>query len=457
MDLAPALALLRRRWIVALACLLIGIGAGAFIYEHTAPTYRSTARVFFNLPSTSDVAAQAQGFQLTTELLQSYARIATSQSAAQAISQRLNGALSASDVQSRVTATPEPQTLLLDVAATGKTPGEAQQLAGAATDNLVKQISQLSSVQATQIEPQVVDPANISNTPVSPSKKIDFGLGIALGVIGGVLAALLADALDRRIRTAKQATELTKLPELGRSPRSRRLAREPLIAWRQGPGGDIREAFRSLRTSVHFLYPDSPAQVILVTSPATGDGKTTVALNLAVALGASGDSVVLVDADLRRAGLTRMLSLDRAGGLTAAIRDPSLLPDLLQSGPHVNVQVLSSGALPPDPAEMLGSLNMASLLQAMAEHADKVILDCSPVIPVTDAVTLSTQVDTVVLVVREKASKRAELAETVRRLQGVGARLAGFVLNGAAPQRGSRYVYGSRRVASMTPSSEAPD
>ena len=453
MDLAPALALLRRRWLSVLICLILGIGGGALAYEQASPTYRSTARVFFNLPSTPDVAAQAQGFQLTTELLQSYARIATSHSAAQAISQSLGGSVSPDDVQSRVSATPEPQTLLLDVAATGGTPAAAQQLAAAATDNLVKQISQLSSVQATQIEPQVVDPANTSNSAVSPSKKIDFGLGIAFGLIGGVLAALLADALDRRVRTARQVTELTGLPELGRTPRSRLLSRQPLAAW-HGRGGQLREAFRSVRTSVHFLYPDAPAHVILVTSPGTGEGKTAVAVNLAMALAASGETVVLVDADLRRAGLTSLLSLDRAGGLTAAIRDPSLLPDLLQSGPHPNVEVLSSGALPPDPAEMLGSLNMAQLLEAMAERADKVVLDCAPVMPVTDAVTLSTQVDTVLLVVREKMSKKGELDETVGRLRAVGARVAGFVLNGVASRRSSGHVYGVTRRTEVAPAGE---
>lgn len=453
MDLTPALALLRRRWISMLVCLIIGVVTGAIVYGSTSPTYRSTARVFFNLPSTPDVAAQAQGFQLTTELLQSYARIATSHSAAQAISQSLGGAVSPSDVQSRVAATPEQQTLLLDVAATGGSPGAAQQLAAAATDNLVQQLSQLSSVQATQIKPQVVDPANTPSSPISPSKKVDFGLGIALGLIGGVLAALLADTLDRRIRTARQVTDLTDLPEMGRTPRSRKLARQPLVAW-HGRAGDVREAFRSVRTSVHFFDPESPARVILVTSPGSGEGKTTVAVNLAMALGAAGDSVVLVDADLRRAGLTRLLSMDRTGGLTAAIYEPALLPDLLRAGPHTNVEVLPSGELPPNPAELLGSLNMASLLESLAERADKVVIDCSPVVPVTDAVTLSTQVDTVVLVVREKMSKRNEVDASVQRLRAVGARLAGFVLNGVAPRHSSGHNYGGKRSAANAPVTE---
>lgn len=449
LDLTPALALFRRRWVSLVSCLLLGLLGGVLAYEQTAPTYQSTSRIFFNLPSTPDVAAQAQGFQLTTELLQSYARIATSRSAADAIARSLRGALSPSDVQTRISATPEQQTLLLDVAATGPTPAEAQQLAIAATDNLVAQIGQLESVKAAQIKPQIVDAADLPSTPISPRKKVDLGLGLALGIVGGLLAALLADSLDRRLRGAAQVAQITGLPEIGRTPRSRALAKSPLHAW-GADGGDLREAFRSIRTAVQFLRPDAPPRSILVTSPVVGEGKTTTALNLAVALAASGESVILVDADLRRAGLSVALGLDRAGGLTAAIRDPGSVGDYLVPGPQERLQVLSAGALPPDPSEMLGSQNMSSLVQRLGEMADVVVFDCAPVIPVTDAVTFSTQVDAVLLVVRERRSIRQEVTETLRRLRGVGARPAGFVLNGVPERAGSGYVYGAQATRRRT-------
>jgi capsular exopolysaccharide synthesis family protein len=446
-DLTPALALVRRRWVSLLACLLLGVLGGGLAYEQTPATYQSTSRIFFNLPSTPDVAAQAQGFQLTTELLQSYARIATSRSAADAISRSLQGVLSPSEVQDRISATPEQQTLLLDVAATGPSPAAAQQLAVAATNNLVAQIGELESVKAVQIKPQVVDAAEVSNTPISPRKKVDFGLGLALGIVGGLLAALLADSLDRRVRGAAQVAALTGLPEIGRTPKSRGLAKSPLHAW--GPeGGDLREAYRTVRTAVQFLRPDAPPRSILVTSPAIGEGKTTTALNLAIALAASGETVILVDADLRRAGLSAALGLDRAGGLSAAIRDPSAVGDFLLPGPQERLQVLSAGTLPPDPSEMLGSQNMAALVIRLTDMADVVVFDCAPVMPVTDAVTFATQVDAVLLVVRERVTMRHDVAETVRRLETVGARAAGFILNGVPGRTSSGYVYG--------PETEAP-
>jgi capsular exopolysaccharide synthesis family protein len=440
-DLTPALALVRRRWVSLVTCLLLGILGGLLAYEETPATYQSTSRIFFNLPSTPDVAAQAQGFQLTTELLQSYARIATSRSAADAISQSLQGILTPSEVQARVSATPEQQTLLLDIAATGPSPSAAQQLAAAATKNLVVQISELESVKAVQIRPQVVDAADASNTPISPRKKVDLGLGIALGIVGGLLAALLADSLDRRIRGTAQVTSMTGLPEIGRTPKSRALAKAPLYAW--GPeGGNLREAFRTVRTAVQFLRPDAPPRSILVTSAVIGEGKTTTALNLAIALAASGESVVLVDADLRRAGLSSALELDRAGGLSAAIREPAAVGDFLLPGPQERLRVLSAGTLPPDPSEMLGSQNMSALVQRLTDMADIVVFDCAPVLPVTDAVTFATQVDAVLLVVRERVTVRHDIAETVRRLKTVGARPAGFILNGVSARASSGYVYG---------------
>jgi capsular exopolysaccharide synthesis family protein len=440
-DLTPALALLRRRWVSLLACLVLGVLGGVLAYEETPATYQSTSRIFFNLPSTPDVATQAQSFQLTTELLQSYARIATSRSAADAISHSLQGVLTPSEVQDRVSATPEQQTLLLDIAATGSSPQAAQQLAAAATSNLVAQISELESVKAVQIRPQVVDAADLSTTPISPRKKVDLGLGIGLGIVGGVLAALLADSLDRRVRGSGQVAAVTGLPEIGRTPKSRALAKAPLHAW-GAEGGDLREAFRTVRTAVQFLRPDAPPRAILVTSSVVGEGKTTTALNLAIALAASGESVILVDADLRRAGLSAILGHDRAGGLSAAIREPGTVGDFLLPGPQERLRVLSAGALPPDPSEMLGSQNMNALVQRLADMADVVLFDCAPVLPVTDAVTFATQVDAVLLVVRERVTVRQDIAETVRRLETVGARPAGFILNGVASRASSGYGYG---------------
>jgi len=136
-----------------------------------------------------------------------------------------------------------------------------------------------------------------------------------------------------------------------------------------------------------------------------------------------------------------VLGLDRAGGLTAAIRDPSAVGDFLLPGPQERLQVLSAGTLPPDPSEMLGSQNMSALVTRLTEMADVVVFDCAPVLPVTDAVTFATQVDAVLLVVRERVTVRHDVAETVRRLETVGARAAGFILNGVRARASSGYAY----------------
>jgi capsular exopolysaccharide synthesis family protein len=192
----------------------------------------------------------------------------------------------------------------------------------------------------------------------------------------------------------------------------------------------VAENYRTLRTGVTYADPDNPVHVLMVTSPSPGEGKTTTAVNLAIALAQSGERTVLVDADLRRASVASTLGLEGAVGVTNVITKGTSLEEALQVWQD-GLLVLPAGTLPPNPSEMVGSQAMGRLISDLQEFANVIIIDAPPVIPVTDAVVLSTQVEGVILVVRAGKTQRGQAAEARRRLDGVNAPVIGSVLNGA--------------------------
>jgi capsular exopolysaccharide synthesis family protein len=228
---------------------------------------------------------------------------------------------------------------------------------------------------------------------------------------------------------------------LGLVPMRRRGGRDLVVA---DEGSIHSEPYRALRTAVRFTDPDESLRTILITSATPGDGKTTTAANLALALGAGGESVVVVDGDLRRAALANVFGLERAVGLSSLVLRTATLDEALQEW-RDNVWVLPSGhPLPPNPSEVLGSEFMSNVLAELSQRFDHVLVDTPPVLPVTDAVALSTQVDGVLLVARFGKTNRAPAAEARRRLDAVGANVVGYVLN-AVPRRETSSYYADYR------------
>ena len=443
MDLRSVLGLLRRRWRAVAVCLLAALAGAAVVTSRAEPEYRASARLFVNIPRAGSVAEQVQGVQLTVQLLQSYSQIATSRTAAAEIAQRLGSP--AGSVDGRVTATPKPETLLIDVSASANDPGRSAQLANAAAAVLIDKIADLEKGKAAPVTAQVIDPAEPPGAPVAPRPKVNYAIGGVVGLLIGVLLALGLDALDRSVKTPAQATDSFRAPLLSVTPRSREIRDRPVPEDALSP---VSEAFRALRTAVRFVNPDHPLRTILVTSAVSGEGKTTTAINLAAALAQSGERVLLVDADLRRARIAETLGLEPGVGLTGVITRRIAVEDAIQGWQEVGV--LASGALPPNPSEMLGSEAMARLVERLRSLSDVVVFDAPPVLPVTDSVVLGAQVDGVVLVGRYGKTQRAQAAEARRRLDAVGANVVGSVFNAVPTSAAHGYYeeyYGRRPQA----------
>lgn len=206
------------------------------------------------------------------------------------------------------------------------------------------------------------------------------------------------------------------------------------------PKSPVSEAFRTLRTNLQFVRLDSPLKSVVVTSAIPGEGKSTVAANLAIAMAQGGKSVILVDADLRRAKQHQLFNLPNKVGLTNLLLGTAGL-EALQGTSVQGLKVLTSGVLPPNPAELLGSSEMVRVIEQLEAQADLVIFDAPPLMAVTDAAVLGAKVSGVLLVYRLGKTARDGIARARRLLENANARILGVVANGDRPDGRSGYYY----------------
>jgi polysaccharide biosynthesis transport protein len=293
-----------------------------------------------------------------------------------------------------------------------------------------------STSKVTQVE-SAVAPAS----PISPRVMQNTLLAGVVGLMLAVGVIFLVEALDDSLRDPAEITRHLGLPVLAlitKHPTEEEGS--PITA--AEPRSPVSEAFRSLRTNIQYASVDKPVRTILVTSPAAEEGKTTVAANLAVVLGQGGKRTILLDADLRRPRIHRRLSLPNRQGLVDLFLQASHgLNGHVQRTPQLNLAALTTGALPPNPSELLGSAKMGEILAHLLQEADIVVVDSPPVLAVTDAAVLAPKMDAVLLVVRPGETRLASARHAVEQLRRGGANLIGVVLNGVDLKRSRYYSY----------------
>jgi polysaccharide biosynthesis transport protein len=310
---------------------------------------------------------------------------------------------------------------------------------------------------------RVVDPAMVPTTPARPAKTKNIFLSFLVGLVGGIGLALLREYLDNTVKTPDDIETLARLPSLAVVPQFGAPNGNKRRAMLQGfsdnghekrielvvqhlPKSQMSEAFRALRTSILLSQAEHPPQVILVTSALPREGKTTAAANLAVTLAQLGDSTVLVDADLRKPGIGRLLNLGTGNyaGLSSYLAGVSTLD--LVSVPHPaipNLVAIPTGPLPPNPADLLSSHRLADAIVELRSKFKFIVIDSPPVMAATDAVILSVQADGVLLVVHSGKTPKVAFTRARDLLTSVKSRILGVVLN-AVNSSSPDYYYSYR-------------
>lgn len=282
----------------------------------------------------------------------------------------------------------------------------------------------------------VIDVAQQPTAPVAPARKRIFITAVICGLLLGLGAAVLLENLDDSVRSPEEIRVGMGLPVLGTIPRirdaaSRRgaVSTNARLVTHLDPRSPVAEAYRSLRTNLAFASPSANLRTVVFTSPGPADGKSTTVANLAITLAQQGQRTLIIDADLRRAVLDKVMGTSRSPGLTDLLIGRASLDEAIRSSEFENLYVLPSGAFPPNPSELLGSAAMKTLLQEVGERFDIVLLDSPPLLAVTDAAVLSTVADGTVVVVRTGKTSRAAVRRALGQLTTVQGRLIGAVMN----------------------------
>ena len=301
--------------------------------------------------------------------------------------------------------------------------------------------SLLGNVEGRTNYISVFEPATTPTRPISPNVMMTVAMSGAIGLALAVAGALLIEFLDDTIKTAddlQRTAQLTTLGSIYRAPGSEDKHRLFVGDERLS---HITEAYRALRTNIRISSVDKPIRTLLVTSPSAKEGKSSTVANLGAVVAQAGRSVILVDADLRRAALHRFFSLSSKEGLTDILVQDDLDVDRwLQETGIDNLRVLVSGPLPSDPADLLGSKKMRHLVECLGREADLVIFDTPPTV-VGDAAVLALQTDAVLMVVDAGRTRRGAVRRSVQDLERAGAHVLGAVLSHVPPKRSKGYYY----------------
>ena len=291
----------------------------------------------------------------------------------------------------------------------------------------------------------VVQPASAPDTPVAPRPALTALIAAIVGLLIAGAIAFIADSLNDAVKTADEVQEAVGLPTLGTIERMKGTNQPELyrLATLVYPRSSAAEAYRTLRANIEFAAIDQPIRTLLITSALPSEGKTVTAANLAMACAQNDQRVLLVDADLRRPGVHEIFGVPNEHGLTSLIRSGSAaLESIVSHTESDHLDLLTTGPIPPNPAELLGSQRMRSVLGDLEAAYDLVVLDTAPLRIVADAAVLSTFVGGVILVVDASKSRRGSLREAHDTLRRAQATILGAVINGVkAPVRSDYYHY----------------
>ncbi|RFU22797.1 tyrosine-protein kinase domain-containing protein [Geodermatophilus marinus] len=443
-GVAGYLQVLRRRMWGVVVCVALAGGAALSASLLATPTYTSTAGLFFSLQNGNTASDLAQGATFTRAQMASYATLTTTPAVLDPVIDRLDLETTAGGLAGRVSATAPNDTVLLQVSASATSPTEAARIADAVAGRLAEVVEEVAPAdtegRATVLVTPVA-PAQVPTGPSSPDTTLNLLVGLVAGAALGVLYAMLRESLDTRVRDAVRVRALTDAPVLGLiAARTQRAGEELVLA--TDPRSAQAELFRQLRTNLDFLRLDGEPLSLAVTSSLPGEGKSTVALDLALALAEVHERVLLVDADMRRPAVAHRLDLEGSAGLSTVLVGRAAVDDVVQEwGPH-GLHVLTAGAVPPNPAQLLDSPRMTALMAELATRYDAVVVDSPPVLPVTDALLLSRCTGGTLVVVDTHRVRRNQLAEALRQLGNVDTRPLGVVLNRLVREK-QVYGYGA--------------
>jgi succinoglycan biosynthesis transport protein ExoP len=444
----------RRKWIVV-GTVVLAVAAAALFTARQSPAYKAKTTLVVGQSGGLVQPQNAGAIQPFSATMQ---ELIKSSVVAQEVIRALGLKQSPESLLGEISIAFNPESAALNVSVVDTSPERAKAIAaevGVAFSALVKErfgqpAAGAGSSATPPLTATVWDPAYVVPGKISPRPKLNLTVAAILGLVLGVLAAFVVDFFDRRLRTVDEIERALGVPVIGQIPSWKKGSLDrPRMLWDENE--DFAESFRALRANLQYLAVNRSLRTMLVTSPAPGQGKTTVCANIAIALAQSGVSVAVLDADLRRPRLGEMFGIPPTrAGLTNALVGTKEISDVVSRVelPKVGlalreqngnpVAVVTSGGLPPNPSELVGSPRMQQVIGELSGAFDQVIVDSPPMLLVADSLELAQHVDGVIVVVRLKEVT----TDDVKELRALTDRLGITVVGAVVTDVPARSAYG---------------
>lgn len=463
MGLRENIDVLRRRWRAVALVTVLGVVLTGLLSMLATPVYTARASTFFSLDIGNTVNEIQQGATFTREQMGSYASLATTPAVLEPVIAGLGLDTDVRTLAGQVSASAPNGTVILDVAVSDASPQLAARIANAVSESLtevVEGIGPQDDEALPTVRGTVIEPAVAPGFASSPNTRLNVVAGLIGGLLLGIVLAYVIEALDTRVRGVRELRLVTDAPVLGRLTQEVAPPSGPVVLRRSR--GPEAEEYRQLASNAQFLRPANGPLTIVVSSSGAGEGKSSVAVNLALALAEVSQRVLLVDGDLRSPSVADRLGVASGTGLSTLLVGRARFADVVQSWGPRGLSVLTAGPVPPNPTQLLSSATMTKLSAEIAERFDVVVYDTTPVLGVTDALLLARSADGVVLVANTRRLRRPQLQEALEALARADVRLFGIVLaeppsrRQAAQQRRSTSGNPARRLPTPRRSGAAP-
>lgn len=434
-----------RSWLVIVLLVVVGAGGGYVVAKLTPDTYRSTGAVLVTSDRGDSTSELVQGSAYVQNLVATYVLLARSELVLQPVIDELDLDTTPRALASTISASSPLNSVVIEVSATSGSPRLAQQITEAVMTSLATVVSNDVAPQANgepTVRLTVIQNADQPKFPFAPSTRNYVLLGGLAGLALGVAFSVLRAFAWQTVRSRADIGRLTSVPVLGEVVETRRGVRLPAAVLKD-PLGIEAETVRGVAANLNFLKVDGGLKSIVVTSAASGEAKSSLVIALGIMIAESSRRVLLIDADLRSPSLAEYTQLDGGVGLTNVLIGEATLAEAVQDWGADGLSVLTSGADAPNPSQLLTSQRMTDLLEEARAEFDFIVIDCAPLLAVTDATWLGNQADGALLAVLYDKTRAHNLEKVVTAAAVGGLNLLGAVLT-RVPRRGvSRYGAGS--------------
>ena len=425
---------LKKRWKIIFATTISFTVLVALItFFLIDPVYEVHTKVFIG--KDAEVNYDNNDVQMYQKLLLTYAQILKTEDLIGTALDNVDSDMTMEEVMENITVEPITDTQILQIRLKGKNKDDLAVVLDSITEEFIKESKEIVPNGNVKIIRHVKKAGN----PISPNKKMNIALGFLIGLVSGMAIVFLIEYMNNTYKNKEEVERNLKQPVLGVIPKH--IRKRDMLVMEEDPRSLEAECYRTLVTNIQYSSVDSRCKTIVVTSSQKGEGKTTISGNLALALAAWGNRVVLIDCDIRRSALHKAFNISNSKGLTDILVNQATLKDVAV-GVKETLLLIPAGTVSPNPTELLNSKAMELLLEELKETCDYVILDTAPVEAVADAQILSAKADGTLVVIKAGDTRINVIQDALNLLNKVRGKILGIVLNATEEERLSKiYQY----------------